>query len=264
MAMAGLVILLILGLSSVFADYIAPHHYDDQNLQATFQPPSAKHWFGTDSVGRDIFSRVLYGGRVSLQIGLISVLISGILGGILGAVAGFYGGRTDNLIMRVLDVLLAIPAILLAITIATTLGPGMFNLMIAVGVSSVPSFARMVRASILSIKEQEFVEAARLAGCNDGHIIFLHLIPNIMAPIIVQVTLGIALAILSASSLSFIGLGIRPPQPEWGAMLSAGREFIRNYWHIVTFPGLAIMITILSLNLLGDGLRDALDPRLKK
>lgn len=264
MALAGMLILMILCLTAVFADYIAPYHYDHQNLQATFLPPSAQHWFGTDSVGRDIFSRVLYGGRISLLIGLVSVVISGVLGGILGAVAGFYGGRTDNMIMRVLDVLLAIPAILLAITIATTLGPGMFNLMIAVGVSSVPSFARMVRASILSIKEQEFVEAARLSGCNDIHIIFLHLLPNIMAPIIVQATLGIALAILSASSLSFIGLGIRPPVPEWGAMLSAGREYIRNYWHIVTFPGLAIMVTILSLNLLGDGLRDALDPRLKK
>lgn len=264
MAMMGLIVLFLLIVSAIFADYVAPYHYDEQNLNATFQPPSARHWFGTDSMGRDIFSRVIYGGRVSLLIGLVSVSISGTIGGILGAAAGFYGGRVDNIIMRALDVLLAVPAILLAITIATTLGPGLFNLMIAVGVSSVPSFARMVRASVLSIKEQEFVESARLAGCSDSQIIFIHLLPNIMAPIIVQATLGIALAILSASSLSFIGLGIRPPQPEWGAMLSAGRNYIRDYWHIVTFPGLAIMVTILSLNLLGDGLRDALDPRLRK
>lgn len=263
MAMFGLALFAIICLGAIFADVIAPYPYDFQNLDETFQFPSVKHWFGTDSVGRDIFSRILYGGRVSLQIGLVSVLISVTIGGSLGAIAGFYGGKTDNLIMRSLDILLAIPAILLAITIVTALGPGIFNLMLAIGVSSVPSFARIVRASILSVKEQEFVEAARLSGCNDRHIIFYHLIPNIMAPIIVQVTLSMALAILSASSLSFIGLGIQPPKPEWGAMLSAGRAYIRNYSHIVLFPGLAIMATILSLNLLGDGLRDALDPRLK-
>lgn len=262
--MIGLVVLTLLAVSAIFADYVAPYHYDEQNLDATFQPPSAEHWFGTDDLGRDIFSRVIYGGRVSLLIGLVSVAISGTVGGMLGAVAGFYGGKVDNIIMRVLDVFLAIPAILLAITIATTLGPGLLNLMIAVGVSSVPSFARMVRASVLSIKEEEFIESARLAGCSDLQIILIHIFPNIMAPIIVQTTLGIALAILSASSLSFIGLGIRPPQPEWGAMLSSGRKYIRDYSHIVVFPGMAIMVTILSLNLLGDGLRDALDPRLKK
>ena len=263
MAMFGLVLFIIICLGAIFADVIAPYPFDFQNLDETFQFPNAKHWFGTDSVGRDIFSRILYGGRISLQIGLVSVLISVTIGGSLGAIAGFYGGKTDNLIMRTLDILLAIPAILLAITIVTALGPGMFNLMLAIGVSSIPSFARIVRASILSVKEQEFVEAARLSGCNDAHIIFSHLVPNIMAPIIVQVTLSMALAILSASSLSFIGLGIQPPMPEWGAMLSAGRAYIRNYSHIVLFPGLAIMATILSLNLLGDGLRDALDPRLK-
>ena len=263
MAMFGLVLFIIICLGAIFADVIAPYPFDFQNLDETFQFPNAKHWFGTDSVGRDIFSRILYGGRISLQIGLVSVLISVTIGGSLGAIAGFYGGKTDNLIMRTLDILLAIPAILLAITIVTALGPGMFNLMLAIGVSSIPSFARIVRASILSVKEQEFVEAARLSGCNDAHIIFSHLVPNIMAPIIVQVTLSMALAILSASSLSFIGLGIQPPMPEGGAMLSAGRAYIRNYSHIVLFPGLAIMATILSLNLLGDGLRDALDPRLK-
>ncbi len=263
MAMLGLVLFGIICFGAIFADVLAPYPYAFQNLDETFQLPNANHWFGTDSVGRDIFSRILHGGRVSLQIGLVSVLISVTLGGSLGAMAGFYGGKTDNLIMRTLDILLAIPAILLAITIVTALGPGMFNLMLAIGVSSVPSFARIVRASILSVKEQEYVEAARLSGCKDRHIIFSHLIPNIMAPIIVQVTLSMALSILSASSLSFIGLGIQPPMPEWGAMLSAGRAYIRNYSHIVLFPGLAIMATILSLNLLGDGLRDALDPRLK-
>lgn len=264
LAIVGLVILTVLAVSALLADFVAPYHFDEQNLSARLQPPSVDHFFGTDSVGRDVFSRVIYGGRVSLQIGLVSVLISGTLGGTLGVLAGYFGGSTDNLIMRALDILLAVPDILLAISIATTLGPGLFNLMLAIGLSFIPHYARMVRASVLSIKEQKFIQAARAIGCNDFKIITSHLLPNIMAPVIVQTTLGIALAILTASSLSFIGLGIRPPIPEWGAMLATGRDYIRSHWHIVTFPGLAIFITILSFNLLGDGLRDALDPRLKR
>lgn len=263
MAMVGLGILAVFAIAAVFADLIAPYHYAEQHLDKVFQFPSREFWLGTDNTGRCIFSRIIYGARISLQVGFISVGISLAIGGALGAVAGFYGGGADNAIMRVMDVLLAIPNILLAIVIASTLGPGLQNLMLAVGISSIPSFARIVRASVLSIKEMEFIEAARLTGCSDLRILLRHLTPNILAPIIVQVTLSLALAILNASSLSFLGLGIQPPIPEWGAMLASGRAYIRQYWHLVTFPGIAIAIVILALNMFGDGLRDALDPRLK-
>lgn len=263
LAVAGLVIIAVLILTAIFADIIAPYPYDKQNLQDTFQSPSLKHLFGTDEFGRDIFSRVVYGSRISLQVGFIAVGISLVAGGILGALAGFYGGKVDQAIMRAMDILLSIPGILLAISIVAALGPGLVNLMIAVGISSIPQYARIVQASVLSIRGQEFVEAAKAVGSSDFRIIFKHIIPNVLAPLIVQSTLGIATAILTAAGLSFIGLGIQPPTPEWGAMLSGGRGYIRNYWFMTMFPGLAIMITIFGLNLLGDGLRDALDPRLK-
>lgn len=263
LALVGLSILAILVIVAIFADFIAPYKYDKQNLQAAFQFPSSKHIFGTDEFGRDIFSRIIYGSRISLEVGFIAVSISVIIGGLLGAVAGYYGGNVDNFIMRSMDVLLAIPQILLAISIVAALGPGLTNLMIAVGISSIPGYARIVRASVLSIKDQEFIEAAKAAGSSDTRIIFKHIIPNCMAPIIVQATIGVAIAILTAAGLSFIGLGIQPPIPEWGAMLSGGRGYIRDYWYMTMFPGLAIVLTIFALNVLGDGLRDALDPRLK-
>lgn len=263
LAVAGLVIIVTLILTALFADIIAPYAYDQQNLKETFLSPSLKHPFGTDEFGRDIFSRVVYGSRISLQVGFIAVGISLVAGGILGALAGYYGGKVDQIIMRAMDILLSIPGILLAISIVAALGPGLVNLMIAVGISSIPQYARIVQASVLSIRGQEFVEAARAVGSSDFRIIFKHIIPNVLAPLIVQSTLGIATAILTAAGLSFIGLGIQPPTPEWGAMLSGGRGYIRNYWFMTMFPGLAIMITIFGLNLLGDGLRDALDPRLK-
>lgn len=263
LAMIGLVILIILVLCAVFADFIAPYGYGAQNLKAMLQPPSSAHLFGTDEFGRDIFSRVIYGSRISLKIGFIAVGISLVIGGILGAAAGYYGGHIDNGIMRVMDVIMSIPSILLAISIVAALGPGLTNLMIATGISYVPSYARIVRASILSIKDQEFVEAARAIGTTDASIILRHILPNCMAPIIVQATVGVALAILTAAGLSFIGLGIAPPTPEWGSMLSTGRNYIRDHWNITMFPGLAIALTIFALNVLGDGLRDALDPKLR-
>ena len=262
-AMFGLAILILLVLCAVFADVLAPYGYDDQDLSRRFISPCREFPFGTDNFGRDILSRIIYGSRISLQVGLISVAISTVCGVILGAVAGYYGKVLDNVIMRIVDVMLAIPSILLAISIAAALGPGLRNVMIAISIGPIPSFARIVRASVLTIKEQEFIEAARAVGAGDGRILRKHILPNCMATIIVQATLGVASAILSTSGLSFIGLGISPPTPEWGSMLSSGRQYIRDHGYIVLFPGLAIMVTIFALNLLGDGLRDALDPRLK-
>ncbi len=264
MAVAGLVILAVIFFLAIFADVIAPVHYAKQNLMHAFEPPSAQFLLGTDEFGRDILSRIVYGARISLLVGFIAVGIAMCIGGVLGAVAGYYGGRTDNIIMRAMDILLSIPSILLAIAIAASLGPGLFNLMIAVGIAAIPQYARIVRGSVLSIRGQEFVEAARAVGSSDALIIFKHILPNCMAPIIVQGTLGVATAILVAAGLSFIGLGTQPPIPEWGAMLSGGRSYIRDYPYMTLFPGLAIMVTILALNFVGDGLRDALDPKLKR
>ncbi|MCX3067577.1 ABC transporter permease [Cetobacterium somerae] len=266
MALLGLVIIVIIVLLAIFADQIA--NYDQvvikQNLRMRLKPPSAQHWLGTDEFGRDIFARLVHGARVSLKVGILAVGIAIAIGGFLGAVAGYYGGKLDNIIMRIMDIFLAVPSILLAIAIVSALGPNLLNLMIAVSISSIPRYARIVRASVLSIRDQEFIEAARAIGANDARIICRHIIPNSLAPVIVQGTLGVAGAILSTAGLSFIGLGIQPPAPEWGSMLSGGRQYLRYAWWVTTFPGVSIMITILSLNLLGDGLRDALDPRLKQ
>ncbi|ONI40855.1 peptide ABC transporter permease [Candidatus Epulonipiscium fishelsonii] len=266
MAMAGLAILLVLVFVAIFADVLAD--YDTkviaQDLSKRLKGPSAENWLGTDEYGRDILARIIHGTRVSLIVGLVSVGISLLIGGVLGAVAGYYGGKVDNIIMRCMDVLLAIPSILMAITIVAAFGSSLVYVMLAIGVSGVPSYARIVRAAVLSVKDQEFVEASKSIGANTATIIFLEIIPNCMAPIIVQATLGVASAILSTSALSFIGLGVQPPDPEWGAILAGGRNYMRDAIHLTLFPGLAIIITILSLNLLGDGLRDALDPRLKQ
>jgi len=266
MAMLGLAILLtLIGLA-----VLAPVLFDyetmvvAQDLSIRLQGPSAAHWFGTDEFGRDIFARMVYGARVSLVVGLISVSVSLIIGGCLGAFAGFYGGKVDLIIMRIMDVFLAVPSILLAMTIVAALGTDLVFVMLAIGISGVPNFARIVRAAVMGVKDQEFVEAARAIGASNATIIFREVIPNCLAPIIVQATLSVAGAILSTASLSFIGLGVQPPDPEWGAMLSGGRNFMRDALHLTLFPGLAIVVTILALNLLGDGLRDALDPRLKQ
>ena len=267
MAVVGLVILIILVFLAIFANVIAD--YDTvvikQNLQKGHRlaPPSSAHIFGTDEFGRDIFARIIHGARVSLKVGIISVALSILWGGTLGAIAGYYS-KLDNYIMRIMDIFLAVPSILLAIAIVSALGPSMLNLMIAISISSVPRYARIVRASVLTIKDQEFIEAARATGSSNFRIIYRHIIPNSLAPVIVQGTLGVSSAILSTAGLSFIGLGIQPPAPEWGAMLSGGRQYLRTAWWVTTFPGVTIMITIFALNLLGDGLRDALDPRLKQ
>ena len=266
MAMLGLFVITLLILVSIFADFI--FDYNDvvikQDTSIRLEGPSSEHWLGTDEFGRDILARLVHGSRVSLSVGVVAVTISLLIGGTLGAIAGFYGGKVDNVIMRFMDILLAVPSLLLSITIVSALGPSLINLMLAIGISTVPSYARIVRASVLTVKDQEFVEAARCIGANNFEIITSHIIPNCMAPIIVQVSLKVASAILSTSGLSFLGLGVKAPTPEWGAMLSGGRSYLRNAPHLCIFPGIAIIITILSLNLLGDGLRDALDPKLKK
>ena len=262
-ALFGMGFLVILVICALVPSLIAPFGFDDQLLSRRFQTPNGTHLFGTDEFGRDIFSRVVYGCRISLTLGLVSVTISCFLGIILGCVAGYYGKVVDNLLMRIIDIMLSIPNILLAVSIVAALGTSFFNLILAIGIGAIPGYARVVRASILSVKEQEYIEAARSNGASDWRIITRHIIPNCMAPIIVQATMSIAAAVLQAAGLSFIGLGIMPPTPEWGSMLAAGRAYIRDYWYVVTFPGLAIMLTVFSINLLGDGLRDALDPRLK-
>ena len=264
MAMFGLCVLILLVFLAIFADVVAPYGYDDQNYSQMLELPSWQHVKGTDNYGRDIFSRIVYGTRISLLIGFISLAISTIVGSILGACAGYFGGASDTIIMRGSDILMAIPRTVLAIAIATTLGPGLVNAMIAVAIGTIPCFTRVVRASTLTVKDQEYVEAARAIGASNFHIIKKYVFPNVLAPIIVQATLGVGTAILLAASLSFLGIGISPPTPEWGSMLSAARSYMRDYWHMVLFPGLAIMITVLALNLFGDGLRDALDPKLKK
>lgn len=266
LAMLGLVIVCMLVLVAIFADFIADYEtvVIKQNIVERFQKPSFEHWCGTDELGRDIFARLVHGARISLLVGVVAVIIALATGGTLGAIAGYFGGPLDNAIMRVMDIFLSIPILLLAIMIVSALGSSMFNLMLAIGLSSMPTFARVVRASVLSVKDQEFVEAAKAIGAKNSHIIIYHILPNCLSPIIVQSTLRVATAILSTASMSFIGLGIKPPSPEWGAMLASGRGTIRDAPHVVIIPGLMIMITILALNLFGDGLRDAIDPKLKR
>jgi peptide/nickel transport system permease protein len=243
---------------------VAPYDPYKQNPRAPLEAPSRDHWFGTDDSGRDLLSRVIYGTRISLRVGLISVGIGGGIGITLGILAGYRGGFLDNVIMRAVDLLLAFPGILLALAIITILGPSLFNVMIAVGISAIPSYTRVARASTLAMKDREFVVSARAIGARDTRITLLYILPNVLPPLIVLATLGIAGAILTAAGLSFIGLGAVPPTPEWGAILTLGRKYINQAWWYTTFPGLAIMITVLGINMLGDALRDALDPKLRR
>lgn len=262
-AMIGLGILTILVCSAVFASVIAPYDPYESNLPIALQGPTLAHIFGVDELGRDIFSRILYGARVSLIVGVEAVTLALGFGIILGALAGFYGGKVDMAIMGVMDVMLSFPSILLAIAFMTVLGRGVDKAIIAIGIVSIPQYARIVRGSVLSVRENVYIMAARAIGNNDRRLIFVHILPNVLAPIIVRATVGISEAILEAAALGFLGLGVAPPIAEWGTMLGAGRQTIFNAPHIVTFPGLAITLTVMAFNLLGDGLRDVLDPRLK-
>lgn len=263
-AIAGAGIVAVFVLLAVLAPILVPFNPVQGNLNDRLQPPGATHWLGTDELGRDLLSRILYGARVSLQIQVVAVVLALIVGLALGSVGGYLGGHVDNVIMRAMDVLLAFPGIFLALGIIAALGPGLLNLMLAAGISSVPQFARIVRASILSLKEREFVEAALALGSGSNRIMFRHLLPNCMAPIIVQSTLRMATVLLTASGLSFLGLGVQPPTPEWGAMLSNARSYLIVAPHVATIPGVAIMIVVIGFNLFGDGLRDTLDPRLRQ
>lgn len=262
-ALVGLIVLILFVLVAVFADQIAPFGYDDQDATRAMIAPCKEFLFGTDNLGRDVLSRLIYGSRYSLSIGFLAVGISVITGGFLGIIAAYYP-KLDNIIMRCMDLFMAIPQMLLAMCVVSALGSSLFNLMLAVGLSSTPKFARVVRASVLSTREQEFVEAARAVGASNWRIIIRHILPNSISPLIVQATLSMAGAIISASALSFLGFGIQPPMPEWGAMLSAGRKYIRTQSYLTVIPGLAIMAVVYALNVVGDGLRDCLDPRLKK
>lgn len=263
-SLLGTLIVLVFILTAVLAPLLAPYHpINDGSLVERLQAPSASHLLGTDSQGRDILSRIIYGARVSVQVGIISVGIALVIGTLMGMVAGFYGGWVDNLMMRLVDIMLAFPSVLLAIAITAVLGPELKNAMLAIGVVNIPAFARIVRSTVLSVKAMEYVEAARAIGATDVRIIFRHVLPNSMAPLIVQTTLSIGTAILDAAALSFLGLGAQPPTPEWGAMLSDGRSYLQKAPWVMFFPGMAIMLVVLGFNLLGDGLRDALDPRLK-
>jgi peptide/nickel transport system permease protein len=263
-AMIGATIIVLEILIALAAPVVAPYGPLKQNPRLALEPPSREHLFGTDDTGRDLLSRVIYGTRISLRVGLISVAIGGGIGVLLGIVAGFRGGIVDSAVMRFMDLLLAFPGILLALAIIAILGPGLFNVMIAVGIGSIPSYTRVARASALAMREREFVVGARAVGCGDGRIMLRYILPNVLPPLIVLSTLGIAGAILTAAGLSFIGLGAVPPTPEWGAILTLGRKYINQAWWYTTFPGLAIIVTVLGINMLGDALRDALDPKLRR
>ena len=261
LSVVGLALIAGFLLLAFAAPLLAPADPMAQALYNRLSPPTLEHPFGTDDFGRDILSRVIYGARISLRVGIVAVLIALVLGTGIGLVAGYWGGWIDQVLMRVMDLLLAFPSILLAIGIVAVLGPGLENAMLAVGIVAVPQYARLVRASVLTVRETDYVLAARAMGASDARILALAILPNCLAPLIVQATLGLATAILDAAGLSFLGLGAQPPTPEWGAMLSQGRELIVRAPWVLTFPGGAIFFTVLAFNLVGDGLRDALDPK---
>lgn len=265
-ALMGLALLLLIIFIALASPYM--FDYDTQvianNIKERMQPPSADHWFGTDDMGRDIFMRVCYGARYSLAVGIIAVMFALVFGVSLGAAAGYIGGAFEDITMRVCDIFSSIPSVLMAIAVVSALGKSTFNLMLAVGIASTAPFVRVARAAVLTIRGEEYIESARAIGSPEWLIVVTHILPNCVSQIIVQATLRVGSAIISAAQLSFLGLGVPAPAPEWGGMLSAGRAYIRDYSYMTLYPGLAIMATVLSLNLIGDGLRDALDPKLKR
>ena len=263
-AVIGLAVLILLILSALFSDILTPYEFDKINPINALRPPSLEHPMGTDAFGRDQLTRIMHGGKVSLQVGMISVLIGGTFGILIGAIAGFFGGWIDEIASRFIDIMLAFPSILLALAVVSVLGPDLYNLMIAVGISSIPAFARLVRSAVLSIKENDYIVAAKSLGLTRARIVVVHIIPNIFASILVFATLEVATAILAGASLNFLGMGAKPPTPEWGLLLAESRDFFRRAWWLATFPGIAIMVTVISINLLGDGLRDTFDPWLKE
>lgn len=263
LALVGMIVLALLILIAIFAPLIAPYSFEEMDYTAILKAPGGKHIMGTDQYGRDIFSRLIYGTRISIPVGFICVIVAFAVGGTLGAIAAYYGGGCDNVIMRVMDIFQSIPPMLMAIAVAATLGNGVRNLVIAISVSTMPARSRIVRASILTVKRNDYIESARAMGASSKRQLVRYMLPNAIGPILTSFTFSVATAILTVSSLSYIGLGITEPTPEWGAMLSAGKELIRTAPYVLLFPGLAIMVTVLALNLFGDGLRDALDPRLK-
>jgi len=263
LAIVGGIIFLLLIFVGILAPVLAPEGFDYQDYSATLRTPDAKYWLGTDMFGRSILSRIIWGARVSLPIGLLCCASNLVFGGILGSCAAFFSGKTDMIIMRILDVFAAIPGALMAIAIAAALGTGMFNLILAMTISYIPMFARTVRAAVLTVKANDYIEAANAVSASTLRQILVHMLPNAIGPVIVSATFNIASCILVVSTLSYLGLGIAPPTPEWGSMLAAGRDHLRTSPYIILFPGFTIMLTVLSLNLFGDGLRDALDPRLK-
>ena len=258
----GAALLVLLGLIALFAGQVSPYDPIHQDFRIEREPPSAAHLMGTDEFGRDVFSRVVWGARVSLQAGAVAASIALVVGLLLGMTAAYYRGRTDGLVMRAMDVLLSFPYLLLAIGIVAILGPGLLTAMIAIGIVYIPNYARVVRGAVLAVGARDFVEAARAVGARDRRVMWRHILPNVLAPIIVQATLNVGTAIIDTAGLSFLGLGTQPPTPDWGNMLSAGRSYVIDSPWIATFPGLAILATVLAFNLVGDALRDALDPRL--
>lgn len=261
LAVVGALIVGTLLVIAAVGPALTPEDPTTMELDQQFLPPSSEHWLGTDDFGRDILSRIINGSRLSLQVGIISVGIGAVVGSLIGLIAGYFGGWVDMVSQRIIDIMLAFPNLLLALAIVAVLGPSLPNVMIAVGIGTVPAYARLMRGQVLSLKKREYVDSARASGANAGRILLRHILPNALSPLIVLSSLGIAGAILTGAALSFIGMGAQPPSPEWGAMLSSGREYLRHEWWIATFPGLALAISAFGFNLLGDGLRDAFDPR---
>jgi len=262
-AVGGTIIILLFVLASAAAPWLSRDDPTQTQFEQRFAPPSGRHVLGTDSFGRDLLSRVLHGGRLSLSVGLIAIAISDVIGIPVGLITGYRGGRFDNVVMRIVDLWLAFPGLLVAIAIVAILGPGLQNVMIAIGIGGIPGLVRLVRATVLAVRDYEFVDAARAIGGGDAHIVRAHIFPNVLAPIVVLTTLRLAGAILSGVGLSFLGLGAQPPTPEWGAIVAEGRAYLREAWWVSTLPGVAIFLTVMGFNLFGDGLRDAFDPRLR-